>query len=73
MNNSLNTVFNKEMLINKKSILFEKNIKSISKSIDLVDNNKELIDKDYVLPEKFCWDNIANSYLELFQKIINKI
>jgi len=70
---ALNTVFNKEMLINKKSILFEKNIKSISKTIDLVDINKESIDKDYVLPEKFCWDNIANSYLKLFQKIIKKI
>ena len=69
---ALDTVFNKEMLENKKSVLFNKN--SISKKINEFENRyDELILKNssYKLLKKYDWDFISNQYLEVFKVLTN--
>ena len=69
---ALDTVFNRKMLENKKSIFFKKN--SISKKIDEFEiKYDKLIDKNsnYILPEKYDWDFIFNQYLEVFFNLTN--
>ena len=69
---ALDTVFNKEMLENKKSVFFNKN--SIIKKINEFENRyNELIQKnsDYILPEKYCWDFISKQYFEVFIDLTN--
>ncbi len=71
---ALDTVFNREMLYNKKSIFFNKNEKSISKKIDEFENTyNKLIQQNsnYKLPKKYDWDFISNQYLEVFQGLTN--
>ncbi len=69
---ALNTVFNKEMLINKKSLFFEKNIGSISSTFERFEKiyygliNENL---NYELPKKYDWNFIKDEYLKLFMKI----
>ena len=69
---ALDTIFNKEMLENKKSVLFNKN--SISKKInEFEDKYEELIEKNnsYKLPEKYDWEIISKQYLEVFHVLKN--
>ncbi len=69
---ALDTVFNREMLYNKKSILFNKN--SIRKKINEFElRYKELISKsnDYKLPKKYKWNFIVKQYLEVFSSLTN--
>ena len=69
---SLDTVFNREMLDNKKSILFNKNL--ISKKINEFENKYDVLvkkNKSYKLPEKYGWDFISNQYLEVFYTLTN--
>ena len=69
---ALDTVFNREMLENKKSVLFNKN--SITKKInEFEERYEELIQKNtsYKLPKKYDWDFISNQYLEVFQNLTN--
>ncbi len=69
---ALNTKFNKEMLAGKKSFFFEKNKKSVSRSIsDLEENILEnvRINKRYKFPEIYDWNKIVQSYLKVFHKI----
>ena len=64
---ALNTVFNREMLVNKDSVIFDKNL--ISKKINEFENRyDELISKNssYKLPKKYDWDFIVSQYLEVF-------
>ena len=64
---ALDTVFNREMLVNKDSVLFDKN--SISKKINEFENKyDEFVQKNrnYKLPKKYDWDFILNQYLEVF-------
>ncbi len=71
---ALDTVFNREMLHNKKSILFNKNENSISKNInEFEERYDELIQNNtsYKLPEKYNWNFIFNQYLEVFQGLTN--
>ena len=71
---ALDTVFNREMLDNKKSILFNKNENSISNKINEFEASfDELVLKDsnYILPKKYDWDFISNQYLEVFQNLTN--
>ena len=71
---ALDTVFNREMLHNKKSILFNKNEKSISKNInEFEERYDEIIQNNtsYKLPEKYDWNFIFNQYLEVFQGFTN--
>jgi len=71
---ALDTVFNKEMLKNKKSIFFNKNIHSINESIIGFENNYIKLNesnKGYRLPNKYKWDFIVKKYIELFYKITN--
>ena len=69
---ALDTIFNREMLENKKSIFFDKNERSITEKInEFGDRHEELIEKnnDYELPKKYEWGFITNQYLKLFKKI----
>ena len=71
---ALDTVFNREMLYNKISILFNKNENSISNKInEFEDSHYDLVSKNtnYKLPKKYNWDFISNQYLEVFQNLIN--
>ena len=71
---ALDTVFNREMLDNKKSILFKKNENSISKKINEFENTyDDLISKNsnYILQKKYDWNFISNEYLEVFQGLTN--
>ena len=65
---ALDTVFNREMLENKKSVFFNKNliknqINELEKKYDEL--NKK--NKNYKLPKKYDWDFIYKQYLEVFQ------
>ncbi len=67
---ALDTVFNREMLESKKTVLFNKN--SISKKIDEFENKYEELIKtnnSYTLPKKYNWDFISDQYLEVFDSI----
>ena len=69
---ALDTVFNKEMLVKKKSIFFNKIL--ISKKFDEFENiyNELLVENsEYTFPEKYSWKVIVNSYKELFLKLTN--
>ncbi len=69
---ALDTVFNREMLENKKTVFFKKN--SISKKInEFEDKYDELTKKNlyYTLPKKYDWDFISDQYLEVFQGLTN--
>ena len=71
---ALDTVFNNEMLENKKSIFFNKNKNLVSKKIDEFENTYDEIvakNSNYKLPKKYDWDYISNKYLEVFQNITN--
>ena len=69
---ALDTVFNREMLKNKKSVFFNKN--SITKKInEFEDIFEELIkkNKNYKFPNKYNWEFIVNQYLEVFRGLTN--
>ena len=69
---ALDTIFSREMLENKKSVLFNKN--SIDKKINDFENKYvELIKKNYAysLPKKYNWNFISNQYLEVFYRLTN--
>ena len=71
---ALDTVFNREMLYNKKSILFKKNENSISNKINEFENtHDELVQQNikYKIQQKYDWDFISNQYLEVFQSLTN--
>ena len=69
---ALDTVFNREMLENKKAIFFKKNsiVKKVcefeNKYIELIKNNN-----NYKLPKKYEWNFISEQYLEVFQNFTN--
>ena len=69
---ALDTVFNREMLENKKSVFFNK--KSIIEKINEFENKyDEFIHKNssYKLPKKYDWNFISKQYLEVFQSLTN--
>ena len=69
---ALDTVFNREMLANKKSIMFNKNENSIIKKINEFEAKYIEISKNnfsYKLPKKYSWRFIKNQYLDLFYNI----
>ena len=69
---ALDTVFNREMLVNKKSVFFNKN--SISKKIyEFEVIYEKLIKKNsnYKLPKKYDWDLIVKQYLKIFDGLTN--
>ena len=69
---ALDTIFNREMLENKKSVLFNKN--SISKKInEFEERYEELIQKNtnYKFQKKYDWNFISNQYLDVFQSLTN--
>lgn len=71
---ALETPFNKEMLIGKKSIFFKKNIKSVSKKIQLFEKNYERlisVNSNYTLPKEYRWDLITKKYLKVFLELVS--
>ena len=69
---ALDTVFNREMLVNKDSVLFDKN--SISKKINEFENNYDDFvqkNRNYKLPKKYDWDFIVSQYLDVFNSFTN--
>ena len=69
---ALDTIFNREMLENKKSIMFKKN--TIVKKINQFEYNyKQLIIKNssYKLQKKYDWNCISNQYLAVFYSLTN--
>ena len=71
---ALDTLFNREMLKNKKSIFFKKNIHSVKESVIGFENNYiKLNDSNvgYELPNKYKWNFIVEQYIKLFYRITN--
>ena len=69
---ALNTSFNREMLENKESILFNK--KSITKKfIEFEERYNEVTEKSihYKIPKKYDWNFITNQYLDIFYSLTN--
>ena len=69
---ALDTIFNREMLENKKSVFFNKN--SITKKVNEFESKyDELIKKNnyYKLNKKYDWDFIQRKYLALFYNLTN--
>ena len=70
---ALDTVFNREMLENKKSVFFKKSFKSIVNSINSFESNHlELINSNvnYQIPSIYDWDVIAKKYETEFYKLV---
>jgi glycosyltransferase involved in cell wall biosynthesis len=71
---ALDTIFNREMLINKNAIFFEKKISSVKNALNNFEVEYDLItkkDSNYILSNKYKWDNITQKYLDVFNKITN--
>ncbi len=71
---ALKTKFNEEMLLERKTIFFKKDIENIKISINEFEKNFEnlkKINKNYTLPLRYKWSEIVDQYLELFYKLIN--
>jgi glycosyltransferase involved in cell wall biosynthesis len=71
---ALDTVFNREMLENKKSLFFNKNNNSIIEKINEFENTyDEVVQQNikYKIQQKYDWDFISNQYLEVFQNLTN--
>ena len=71
---ALNTVFNVEMLKNKKVIFFSKNINDISNAINEFEKKIKSLkktNKNYTIPDIYMWETIVNKYSLLFKKIVD--
>ena len=71
---ALDTVFNREMLNNKKSIFFNKNENSIRKKINEFERSYDkfiLLNYNYKFPKKYKWNFIVKQYLEVFYRLTN--
>lgn len=74
---ALNTIFNKEMLSNNEfGIFFRKDINSVTKMINYCDNNKKMVLRfrnrsQNAITDKYNWEKIVESYVELFFKLKN--
>ena len=69
---ALDTVFNREMLENKKSVLFNKS-SIIRKINEFEDKYERLVEKNsnYILPKKYDWNFITKQYLKVFHVLTN--
>jgi len=71
---ALNTPFNREMLYGKNVLFFEKDIFSVSSTIELFESIYNQLEKEnllYNIPEKYNWDFITSQYLNTFKNITN--
>ena len=71
---ALNTIFNIEMLKNKKSILFDKNEKSITLKINEFEKKYDefiMNNIGYEMSKKYSWNFIKDQYLEVFFNLTN--
>ncbi len=69
---SLNTIFNREMLLNIKAIFFEKNQESITSAIN---KSEKLLNHDIGTNFKnkiYDWEYITNQYLDIFKMKFKK-
>ena len=67
---ALDTIFNREMLENYKSIFFQKQVPSISKSIDQLEKTSKNINIEFSLPAKYKWENITEFYEAIFLDLV---
>ena len=70
---ALDTIFNKEMLKNKSSLLFKKDINDIKKNIQKIEDkysDEVFINTKYTLEKKYHWDYIAKQYENVFKNLI---
>ena len=71
---ALDTIFNREMLENRKSVFFVKNKNSITeKIIEFEERYVEQINynRNYKLPKKYDWNFIVEQYLDIFRDLTN--
>ena len=68
---ALDTVFNNEMLENKKSYLFKKKSKSIAHAIDKFEKKSLKENYKYKLPEIYNWEFITKKYIDTFEKLFD--
>mgnify|MGYP001417263124 CR=1 FL=1 len=71
---ALNTIFNREMLKNKETIYFNKDLDSISECIKLFEKKyKEIMKKNitYKIPRKYNWNHITKLYIRTFESLMN--
>jgi len=71
---ALDTVFNREMLENKRSMFFDKNKRDFSEKINELEKKyEELIKKNssYKFPKKYDWEFISKQYLKVFHVLTN--
>tara|TARA_B100001063_G_C16775272_1_gene564741 strand:- start:2105 stop:3202 length:1098 start_codon:yes stop_codon:yes gene_type:complete len=69
---ALDTVFNREMLKNKKVIFFKRNILSIINSFIIFESKIRKIESfnsKYKMPDKYSWNEITNQYEKVFLEI----
>lgn len=69
---ALDTVFNREMLNNKKSFFFNKNQNSIKNKINEFENRYDDIfekNRNYKIPKKYKWSYIKDKYLDVFYNL----
>ena len=70
---ALKTSFNIEMLENMQVVYFENEIESIKKSIKSLEEKYNLIkksNKNYKLPKRYYWDEIATQYISAFKELV---
>ena len=69
---ALETPFNREMLNGRKVLFFKKKLQSIKKIFDHFETKQQTLkqsNQSYKFPKKYDWNNIANDYLKVFQKL----
>ena len=69
---ALDTPFNREMLSGRNVLFFNKNLQSIKKIFDRFEIKHQTLKESnqfYKFPKKYDWNNIANNYLKVFQKL----
>ena len=70
---ALKTLFNFEMLKGKESVFFDKNISSISSSVDMFERRYKILislNKSYKFPIIYNWEFITDSYIKIFKKLL---
>ena len=71
---ALDTCFNREMLIGREVVFFEKKIISIKNSINQFEKHFDYrrdLNKKYKLPKIYLWETIVNQYEKLFFELKN--
>ena len=73
---ALNTVFNREVLINEYGLLFKKDINDLRKKIQYINDRPSVAEEyrrkaSYRIKEAYTWGKIINQYDELFSQVFH--